>query len=337
MRWPVCAPGQRPALRAVWVPAFLVVFFAVLRVAAAFLAVPRWAGVAFLGEVARCTRPAVRFVAAATFFPARPVVPLAGVDLVAVVVAVVFAAVLLPAVAVFFAGLVFLAGLVFAAGLVLRAVAVAFLAGVVLRAVAVVLRAAGLVFLAAAFFAVGLVLRAVGLVFFVAGFFAAVADVFRADVFFAAGLVLRAAVFVVAVLDARRVAGRVAALVPATMTFSSLRTFNGFVPYGDNGVSGPRPRYGRTGLALLPGPAGVLGLPLLIALRHPLQRLLSFGLRGVGTEPVLGGTQVRPGLHALMTKTPEVLATRSAVAHENTVHGKTAKRHRFAQNVAAFP
>ena len=230
-------------MRAVWVPAFLVVFFAVFRVAAAFLAVPRWAGVAFFGEVARCTRPAVRFVAAATFFPARPVVPLVGVDLVAVVVAVVFAAVLLPAVAVFLAGLVLRAvAVVFLAGVVLRVVAVAFLAGLVLRAVAVVLRAAGLVFFAPAFFAVGLVLRAVGLVFFVAGFFAAVADAFRADVFFAAGLVFFAAVFVVAVLDARRVAGRVAALVPATMAFSSLRTFNRFVPYGDSGVSGIRPR-----------------------------------------------------------------------------------------------
>ncbi|WP_148083486.1 hypothetical protein [Micromonospora sp. Llam0] len=205
--------------------------------AAAFLAVPRWAGVAFLGEVARCTRPAVRFVAAATFFPARPVVPLAGVDLVGLVVAVLFAAVLLPAVAVLFAGLVFLAGLVFVA------------AGLVLRAVVVVRFAAGLLLLAAVFFAVGLVLRAVGLVFFVAGAFA-VADAFRADVFFAAelvlraaGLVLPAAVFVVAVLDARRVAGRVAALVPATMAFSSSRTFSGFVPHGDNGVSGIRPRW----------------------------------------------------------------------------------------------
>ncbi|MDG4765089.1 hypothetical protein O7632_13430 [Solwaraspora sp. WMMD406] len=344
------------ALRALCVPTFLVVFFAVVLLAAAFLPVPFWAGVAFFGEVARWTRPTVRFTAAAIFLPARPVVPLAGVDFAAVsadadvrvvgfLAGVAFVVVVFLAVVAFFV-VTFLAGAVLRAVVVLPA-DVVLLAGVLLRVgalfAATVLLApvvfAALVFFAVLAFAAVLVFLAVLAFAAVLVFFAVLG--FPAAFRFAAPAVeVRVAVPVdradvdladEPVLDARRAAGRVVALLPATISVSFLRTFYGFVSFGDNGVSRVGPRYDPTGLALLPGPAGVFGLPLLVTFRHPLQRLLSFGLRGVGTEPVLGGAQIRPGLHALMTETPEVLATRSAVAHENTVHRKTPKRYRFAQ------
>ena len=216
------------------------VFFAVFLLAAAFLPVPRCAGVAFFGEVAFSTRPPVRFTAEAIFLSARPVVPFAGVDF-----AVLFAAdVRLPAALV---AVVFLAVVDFAVvRLVAVAVAaVAFFAGAVLRAV-VVLRA-GLVFFAAVvvlvavdFFAAGLVFLAAG--FLAAGFLAAVADFAAVVEVRSAAPVDRADVALdeVPVLDARRAAGRVVALVPTTMSFSSLRTFRGFVSFGDSGVSGIR-------------------------------------------------------------------------------------------------
>jgi hypothetical protein len=279
----------------------LVVFFAVVLLAAAFLPVPRCAGVAFFGEVAFWTRPTVRFTAEAIFLPARPVVPFAGVDLAVLFAAAVrlaaalfagllravvaFAVVRLVAGAVdFFAGAVLRAVVVlraavdFAAGLVFAVVffAVDFFAAVVPvffaevtldLLVAVADFAAGLVFFAVpaffavpVFFAAGLVFFAAGLVFFAAPAFFAAGLVFfavpaRLVAGFAAVVEVRLAALVdlvevaldeVPVLDARRVAGRVVALVPTTISFSSLRTFCGFVPFGDNGVSRIRPRYGRT-------------------------------------------------------------------------------------------
>ena len=159
----------------------------------------------------------------------------------------------------------FAAGLVFAVDFFavdfFAAVVPVFFAEVTLDLlVAVADFAAGLVFFAVpAFFAVP-VFFAAGLVFFAAPAFFAAGLVFfavpaRLVAGFAAVVEVRLAALVdlvevaldeVPVLDARRVAGRVVALVPTTISFSSLRTFCGFVPFGDNGVSRIRPRYGRT-------------------------------------------------------------------------------------------
>jgi len=83
-------------------------------------------------------------------------------------------------------------------------------------------------------------------------------------------------------------------------------------------------------LAFLPGPAGILGIPLGIALLDRLECPRRFVSRGVGAEPVLGGTQVVAGLDAAVAEAPEIAApARPTVVHAITVHLKPTIRHRF--------
>src|SRR3954471_9390006 len=77
------------------------------------------------------------------------------------------------------------------------------------------------------------------------------------------------------------------------------------------------------GLAFLPCPAGILGIPRRIALldRFECPRCVVSG--GVGTEPVLGRTHVVPGLDPVVAEAPEVATpARPTVVHEITVHLK---------------
>jgi hypothetical protein len=90
----------------------------------------------------------------------------------------------------------------------------------------------------------------------------------------------------------------------------------------------------HAGLALLPGPAGVLGVPRLVALLHPLQRLFGVGRGRVRTKDVPGGAHVRVRLDSVVSRAPVVLLTTSAVAHGITVHRESTKRYRFAQKAA---
>src|SRR6266498_4643472 len=86
------------------------------------------------------------------------------------------------------------------------------------------------------------------------------------------------------------------------------------------------------GLAFLPRPAGILGVPLRIA---PLDRLecpRGVVSGGVGTEPVLRGTHVVAGLDGVVAEAPEIAAPAGpTIAHATTVHLMSAMRHRFTQ------
>ncbi|WP_203731428.1 hypothetical protein [Paractinoplanes durhamensis] len=89
--------------------------------------------------------------------------------------------------------------------------------------------------------------------------------------------------------------------------------------------------------AFLPGPAGIRGVPLGIALLDGFECPRRFVSRGVGAEPVLGGTQVVAGLDTAVTKAPEVAASAGpTVVHAITVHLKPTIRHRFGQKVLNF-
>ena len=93
----------------------------------------------------------------------------------------------------------------------------------------------------------------------------------------------------------------------------------------------------RAGLAFLPCPAGVLGIPRRIALLDGLECPRCVVSGGVGTEPVLRGTHVVPGLDPVVPETPEIAApARPTVVHEITVHLKPTKRYRFGQKVQNF-
>jgi hypothetical protein len=83
-------------------------------------------------------------------------------------------------------------------------------------------------------------------------------------------------------------------------------------------------------LADLPGPAGILGVPLRIALLDCFECPRRFVGRGVSTEPVLGGTKVVAGLDTVVAKAPEVAASAGpTVVHAITLHLKPTIRHRF--------
>ena len=110
------------------------------------------------------------------------------------------------------------------------------------------------------------------------------------------------------------------------------------------GTSAPgdaRLRLGRTGAAVtsagFPCPAGVLGIPIGIALLDGLECPRRFVSRGVGTEPVLSRAYVVAALHPVVAEAPEVACSaQPTVVHSITVPLKPAKRYRFGQNVPDF-
>ncbi|WP_203807204.1 hypothetical protein [Paractinoplanes tereljensis] len=90
-------------------------------------------------------------------------------------------------------------------------------------------------------------------------------------------------------------------------------------------------------LACLPGPAGILGIPLGIALLDGFECPRRFVSRGVGTEPVLSGTHVIASLDTAVAKAPKIAASAGpTVVHAITVHLKPTIRHRFGQKVPNF-
>jgi hypothetical protein len=128
----------------------------------------------------------------------------------------------------------------------------------------------------------------------------------------------------------------VGAFLAAGIGMSSLRMTAGSSPPGDCEVPAWTQEVGA-GLAFLPGPAGVLGIPRRIALLDRLECPLCVVSAAVGTEPILGRTHVIPSLDAVVAEAPEVGApTRPTVVHENTVHPESTKRYRFGQNVQNF-
>jgi len=83
-------------------------------------------------------------------------------------------------------------------------------------------------------------------------------------------------------------------------------------------------------------PPRVLGIQLLVALRHPLQCLLRFGRGLVGSHRPRCGAHVLVGLDSVVPQTPVVGAT-SAVAHDITVHSESLKRELFDEKLVALP
>jgi hypothetical protein len=148
---------------------------------------------------------------------------------------------------------------------------------------------------------------------------------------------LRVAEPVVLLLAAVRfVAGRVAAL-PASAIWVPPRGTSPPVGLGRSTTGSLDAGLCRAGLALLPGPAGVLGLPCLVALLHLLQRTGGVGGGGIRAEEVLGGTRVVAVLDPVVAHTPVEARTTSAVAHGITVPGNPTSRHRFRQTTRALP
>ena len=89
-------------------------------------------------------------------------------------------------------------------------------------------------------------------------------------------------------------------------------------------------------LADLPGPAGILGIPLRIALLDGFECVRGVVSGGVRAEPVLGRTYVVPGLDPVVAEAPEVAAAGPTVVHAITLHLKPTIRHRFGQKVLNF-
>jgi hypothetical protein len=79
-------------------------------------------------------------------------------------------------------------------------------------------------------------------------------------------------------------------------------------------------------------PSGILGLPGLVALVHPVQSPLRLGSRAVGSEPVAPWAQSVGGLYPTVRKAPVILAGTTAT-HAITVHPKRTMRYRFAQKL----
>src|ERR1051325_6894149 len=84
---------------------------------------------------------------------------------------------------------------------------------------------------------------------------------------------------------------------------------------------------GRAGLADLPGPAGILGVPRRIALLDGFEGVRGVIGGGVRTEPVLGWTDIVPGLDPVVAEAPEVAAAGPTVVHAITVHLKPTMRY----------
>ena len=86
-----------------------------------------------------------------------------------------------------------------------------------------------------------------------------------------------------------------------------------------------------------PCPAGILGIPLGIALLDGVECPRRFVGRGVGTEPVLGGTHLVAALNPVVAEAPEVpCPAEPTVVHSITVPLKPAMRYRFGQKVPNF-
>ncbi|MEV6693973.1 hypothetical protein AB0M35_21130 [Micromonospora sp. NPDC051196] len=333
----------------------VVVFFAAVFFAGAFVAVFRapaagrvevalFAAACFAGAFFAVALVAVAFVAVAFVAVAFVAVALVAVAFVAVaLVAVAFRAVAVDV----RAGVCFVAAVVFLAGVALLAVAAvrpdAFAAVVFFAAVfAVVVFFAAVVFFAVVARFAGALLAAL-----FAG--ALLAAVFFADAFFAGALVavLLAAEAPAALPGFCRIAGAVpsarrldgvrvrpAVRSVAAVLLAGVRFAAGRVACCASAISVPslgtchRPRGARGALdvggvprrlLLLPGPAGVLGLPRVVTLPHLLQGVLRVGGRGVRSENVPGRTHVGLGLDSMVSRTP-VVAPTSAVAHGITVH-----------------
>jgi len=75
-------------------------------------------------------------------------------------------------------------------------------------------------------------------------------------------------------------------------------------------------------------PAFVFRVPGRVALGYPVQCACGFGLGPIGAEALDGRAEIRVGFHAAVLQAPVILAS-TAAAHDNTVHRKTHKRHRF--------
>ncbi|WP_157441068.1 hypothetical protein [Actinoplanes awajinensis] len=92
------------------------------------------------------------------------------------------------------------------------------------------------------------------------------------------------------------------------------------------------------GLAFLPSPSGVLGIPVGIALLDCLEGPRRFVSGGERPEPILSGTYVVADLDPVVSEAPEVArAGEPTVVHSITLQLKTTMRYRFGQNAPGFP
>ncbi|WP_285786874.1 hypothetical protein [Micromonospora sp. NBRC 101691] len=154
---------------------------------------------------------------------------------------------------------------------------------------------------------------------------------------FRTGVVLLAAVFrsaaAVFLAVVRAVAGRVAALRASAISSPSSGTCAREAPSGARSSS---TRGVPRRSSVLPGPAGVLGLPRLVPLLHPLQGVLGVGCRRIRTEHELGRALVGLGLDPMVSQAP-VVASASAVTHDITVHPGATGRHRIMRSRRCHP
>jgi hypothetical protein len=86
------------------------------------------------------------------------------------------------------------------------------------------------------------------------------------------------------------------------------------------------------GSGLFARPLRILGIQLLVALRHPLQCLFRFGRGVIGAHRPRCGAHVLVCLDAVVPQTP-VVRTTSAVAHDITVHCDSLKRELFDEKL----
>ncbi|XTZ18281.1 hypothetical protein ACQSSU_13380 [Micromonospora echinospora] len=159
---------------------------------------------------------------------------------------------------------------------------------------------------------------------------AAVVD-FRTGVVLLAPVFRSAAAVFLAVV--RAVAGRVAALRASAISSPSSGTCAREAPSGARSSS---TRGVPRRSSVLPGPAGVLDLPRLVPLLHPLQGVLGVGCRRIRTEHELGRALVGLGLDPMVPQAP-VVASASAVTHDITVHPGVTGRHRIMRNRRCHP
>ncbi|WP_157748958.1 hypothetical protein [Micromonospora echinospora] len=159
---------------------------------------------------------------------------------------------------------------------------------------------------------------------------AAVVD-FRTGVVLLAPVFRSAAAVFLAVV--RAVAGRVAALRASAISSPSSGTCAREAPSGARSSS---TRGVPRRSSVLPGPTGVLGLPRLVPLLHPLQGVLGVGCRRIRTEHELGRALVGLGLDPMVSQAP-VVASASAVTHDITVHPGVTGRHRIMRSRRRHP
>ncbi|MFI6228470.1 hypothetical protein ACIBCR_14305 [Micromonospora echinospora] len=158
-----------------------------------------------------------------------------------------------------------------------------------------------------------------------------------AAVDFRTGVVLLAPVFrsaaAVFLAVVRAVAGRVAVLRASAISSPSSGTCAREAPSGARSSS---TRGVPRRSSVLPGPAGVLGLPRLVPLLHSLQGVLGVGCRRIRTEDELGRALVGLGLDPMVSQAP-VVASASAVTHDITVHPGATGRHRIMRSRRCHP